>query len=95
MIRIPSWFPRGNVSADHAYEVATGFESLFGVVARNESGVIIEGHVSLTPETVEDSQQSSVFLVNAGLDELDNRDMMPRLASRAKGVAEHETERGL
>lgn len=73
VIRIPSWLPRGNVSVDHAYEVATGFERLFGVVARDETGVIIEGHVSLSPETVEDSQQSSVFLVNAGPDELDTR----------------------
>jgi hypothetical protein len=83
-----------NVSADHAYEVASGFEGLFGVVARNESGVVLEGHVSFSPEAVEDSQQASVFLVNAAPDELADRDMMPRLPSRAKAVAEHATERG-
>jgi len=92
---LPSWFPSGNVSADHAYEVASGFEGLFGVVARNESGVVIEGHVSLAAEAVEDNQQASVFLVKAAPDELDDRDMMPRLASRAKAMAEHETQRGL
>jgi hypothetical protein len=91
----PSWFPSVNISADHAYEVASEFESLFGVVARNESGVVIEGHVSLAPEAVEDYQQASVFIVNTAPDELDDCDMMPRLASRAKAVAEHETERDL
>jgi len=68
---------------------------LFGVVARNESGVVIEDHVLLSPEAIEDSQQASVFLVKAAPDELNDRDMMPRLASRANAVAERETERDL
>jgi hypothetical protein len=35
-------------------------------------------------------RQASVFLVNARPDELDDRDVMPRLASRTETVAEHE-----
>src|SRR5713226_1537859 len=52
---------RGDVGANHADEVASGFEGLFAVVVRDEAGVVIEGHVPLSPETVEDSQQAGVF----------------------------------
>ncbi|HMD42843.1 MAG TPA: hypothetical protein VKH45_07210 [Candidatus Acidoferrum sp.] len=68
---------------------------MFSVVARNESGVVIERYVPLSPEAIEDSQQATVSLVNAAPDKFDDRDMMSRLASRAKAMAEHETERGL
>ena len=63
-------FSCSDVGADNSYEIAGGFEGLFGVVVRNETGVVIEGHIPLSPETVEDGQQASVFLVNARPDEL-------------------------
>ena len=61
MVLLPkrkSWVPRSNVSADHAYEVASRFEGLFSVVPRNESGVVIERHVPLSPEAIEDQSAS-------------------------------------
>ncbi len=86
---IESRFSCSDVSADHIQVVAGSFEGLLGVMVRDESGVIIEGHVPLPPETVEDGQQAGVFLVNARPDEFYDRDVMPRLTSSAEGVAKH------
>src|SRR5450631_2726259 len=63
--RVPLWFSHVNVTTDHIQVVAGSFEGLFGVMVRDESGVIIQSHVPLPPETVEDNQEASVFLVNA------------------------------
>jgi len=57
-----SRFPSDNLSADHAYEVASGFEGLLGVVARNESGVVIEGRVSLTRRRSKTVSKPACFL---------------------------------
>jgi hypothetical protein len=47
----------GYVGAED-FEVAMGrFESLFGVVMRNESGVVVQSEVALPAEPVEDCQQ--------------------------------------
>ena len=42
----------GDVGADDIYEAAGGFEGLLCFVVRNESRVIIERHIPLSPETV-------------------------------------------
>ena len=62
---------------------------------RDEPNVAIEGPIPLSPETVEDGHQASMFLVNARPNKLDDRDVMPRLASRTETVAEYTSERFL
>jgi hypothetical protein len=89
-----SKFSRSDVDADDTQIVASGFERLLSVVVRNESGVVIKCHISLPPETVEDCQKASMFLVDARSDEINNRDVVSGLAPGAKAIAEHETERG-
>jgi len=61
-------------------------------MVRNESRVVIKGHISLPPETVENGQQTSMFFVDTRPNEINDRDMMPRLASRTKAMAEHEPQ---
>ena len=61
-------------------------------MVRNESRVVIKGHISLPPETVENGQQTSMFFVDTRPKEINDRDVMPRLASRTKAMAEHEPQ---
>src|SRR5204862_7539187 len=61
-------------------------------MVRNESRVVIKGHISLPPETVENGQQTSMFFVDTRPNEINDRDVMPRLASRTKAMAEHEPQ---
>ena len=61
-------------------------------MVRNESRVVIKGPISLPPETVENGQQTSMFFVDTRPNEINDRDMMPRLASRTKAMAEHEPQ---
>src|SRR5271157_84919 len=82
-----------DIGSDHVQVVAGGFESLLGIMVRNKSGVIIEGHIALPAETIKDSQQTSMFLVDARPHEIDDGDVVPRLASCTKSVAEHEPQR--
>lgn len=84
-----------NIGADDAQVFAGDFESLLGVMPRNETDVVIERHVPLASETVEDSQQASMSLVDPRLDELDDRDVMPWLAPRTKTMTKHKSKRGL
>jgi hypothetical protein len=51
---------------------------------RDKAGVFIKGHIPLPPETVEDSQKSRMFLVDAHPDEIDNRNVMSWLTSSAE-----------
>ena len=82
-----------NISLDHAQVVAGRFERLFGIMVRNEPGVIIKGYIAFPAETIKDDQQPSMFLVDARPHEIDNGDVVPRLASCTKSVAEHEPQR--
>jgi hypothetical protein len=56
-----SRFSRIDVSANHSNKLTRGFQRLFGVTARNKSSVVIECHVPLTPEPVEDGHQAGIF----------------------------------
>jgi hypothetical protein len=81
------------VRADNFYEIAGGFECLFGVVVRIESGDIMECRIPFPPETVEDGQQASMFFVNARPDKFADHNVMPRLALGTEPVAEYASER--
>jgi hypothetical protein len=83
---------RGDVGADDIYEVAGGFEGLLCFVTRNESCVVIESHIPLSPETVEDGEQASVLGVNSRPNEFDDCDVMAGLASCPEAVAEHKSQ---
>ncbi len=89
-----SRFSSIDVGADYCQIVASGFERLLSVVVRNESGFVIKRQISLPPETVEDYQQASMFLVDVRPDEINYHDVVSWLALGAEAVAEHETERG-
>jgi hypothetical protein len=43
-------------------------------MVRNESRVVIKGHISLPPETVENGQQTSMFFVDTRPNEINDRD---------------------
>jgi hypothetical protein len=79
-----------NVSSDHVQVVASGFESLLGIMARNKSGVIIQGCIALPAQTIKDNQQTGMFLADARPHEIDDSDVVPRLTSRTKSMTEHE-----
>jgi len=81
-----------NISPDHAQVVAGRFERLFGIMVRNEPGVIIKGYIAFPAETIKDDQQPSMFLVDARPHEIDDGDVVPRLASCTKSAAEHEPQ---
>jgi len=80
-------------SSDHVQVVAGGFERLFCVMMRNKSGVVIKGHIALPAETIKDSQQTGMFLVDTQPHKIDDGDVVPRLTSRTESVAEHEPQR--
>ena len=82
-----------DVSADYIQVVAGSLEGSLGFMVRNKSGVVIQGHIPLPSEAVKHGQQPSVFLVNAHLDKIDDRDVMSRLTSSSETMTEHETER--
>ncbi len=52
------------IASDHAQVFTGGFESLFSIMVRNKSGVIIKGGIALPTETIKDDQQTSMFLVD-------------------------------
>jgi len=49
---------------------------------RNKSGVFIKGHIALPAETIKDSQQTGMFLVDTRPHKIDDGNVMTRLASR-------------
>src|SRR5208337_177537 len=79
-----------DISADHVQVVAGGFECLLGIMVRNKPGVIIKRHIAFPTEAIKDSQQTGVFLVDAGPHKIDDGDVVPRLTSRTESMAEHE-----
>jgi len=83
------------VSANRIQVLPSGFDSLFGIVARHKSRVIIEGQIALPPETVEDRQQRGMLLVDVCSNEVDNCDVVSRLASSAETIAEHVAQGSL
>jgi hypothetical protein len=82
-----------DIRSDHIQVVAGGFESLFGIALRNKPSVVIEGQIALPAETIKNSQQTGMFLVDARLHKIDDGDVVPWLASCTESVAEHETQR--
>jgi hypothetical protein len=82
-----------NIGSDHSQVVARGFERLLGIMVRNKPGVIIKGHIALSAETIKDSQQTGMFLVDTRPHKIDDGDVVPRLASGTESVAEHEPQR--
>ena len=62
---------------------------------RNKPGVIVQSQIALASEAIQDCQQSGMFLVDAGPHKLDDSDMVSRLASGTKSMAEHEPKGGL
>ena len=91
--RLNSRLSSTDINSDHVQVVASGFESLLGIMVRHKSGVIIKGCIALPAETIKDDQQPSMFLVDARPHEIDNGDVVARLTSRAESMAEHEAER--
>jgi hypothetical protein len=87
-----SRFSCHDVGANDLYELAGGFEGLLGFVMRNESGVVIQSHIPLSAETVEDGQQASVLDVDSRPNEFDDGDVMAGLASCPEAVAEHKSQ---
>ena len=81
-----------DISSDHIQIVVGGFESLLGIMVRNKSGVIIKGHIALPAETIKDSEQTGMFLVDARTHEIDDGDVVTRLTPRSESVTEHEPE---
>jgi hypothetical protein len=67
---------------------------LLGIMVRNKPGVIIKGHIALPAETIKDSQQTGMFLVDMRTNKIDDGDVVARLASRSGSMAEHEPEGG-
>jgi len=59
---------------------------------RNKSGVFIKGHIALPAETIKDSQQTGMFLVDTRPHKIDDGNVMTRLASRTESMAKHERE---
>ena len=66
-----------DIRSDHIQVVAGGFESLFGIVLRNKPRVVIEGQIALPAETIKDSQQTGMFLVDTRLHKIDDGDVVP------------------
>lgn len=62
-------------------------------MVRNKSSIVIKRQIPFAPKPIEDGQQGSVFLVDARPHEVDDCDVVPRLAPGAKSIAEHESER--
>src|SRR5215831_17755218 len=85
-----SRFSRHEIGSDHAQVVSCCFQSLFGIAVRDKPGVVVKRQIALTPEAVEHGQKTRMFLVQARPYELDDGDVVPRLASGTKSVAEHE-----
>jgi hypothetical protein len=86
-------FASGEVGAKNL-EVAAGCgNGFFGVVVRNEAGVVVEGKISLPTETVEDGQQGSVLFVQTRPNEINDGDVVSRLTPGAEAMTEHECER--
>src|SRR5205814_1209768 len=69
-----------DISSDHVQVVTGGFERLLGIMVRNKSGVVIKGHIALPTETVEDDQQTGMFLVDTRPHKINDGDVVPRLA---------------
>lgn len=71
-----------DISSDDLQVVAGGLERLLGFMVRNKSRVIIKGCIALPAQAVKDHQQPSMFFVDARTHEIDDGDVMARLASR-------------
>ena len=69
-------------------------DGFFGVVLRNESGVVVERCIAFAAETIKDGQQSGVPLIEVLPDEVDNHNVMAWLTAGSQSVAEHEGQRG-
>jgi hypothetical protein len=91
-ISADSRFSGDDISPDHIQVIASGFECLFRVMARNKSGVIIKGHIALPAQTIKNNQETGIFLVDVRTHEIDDGDVVPRLTPRTKSVAKHEPE---
>src|SRR5262249_16563199 len=91
--RSTSWFSRHDVRTNDGQVVAGGFEGLFSIVVRNKSRIVIERQISFSPKSIQNGQQAGMFLVYALTDKFDDGDMMARLTTSTKAVAEHKTKR--
>lgn len=89
-----SGFPSSDVGADNVQVIVGRFERLFSVVMGYEAGVVIKRCISFPSETIEDGQQTNMFLIDARPNKFDNRDVVSWLTPGAIAIAEHETERG-
>ena len=81
-----------DISSDHIQVVACGFESLFGIVLRNKSRVVIEDQIALPAKTIKHCQQRGMLLVDTRPHKIDDGDVVTRLTSRTESMAEHEPE---
>jgi hypothetical protein len=77
---------------DNIDELAGVYEGLLGFVMRNESDVVIEGHVPLPAETVEDGQQAGVLGINSRPNKFDDGNVMAGSASWPDTVAKHKSQ---
>jgi hypothetical protein len=84
-----------DISWDHIQVVASGFERSLGIMVRNKSGVIIKSHIAFPAQAVKDDQQTGMFLIDARTHEVDDSDVVPRLAPRTQSVAKHEPSEAL
>jgi hypothetical protein len=68
-----SRLPSSDVGADNVQAILGRFERLFSVVMGYEAGVVIKRYISFPSETIEDGQQTSMFLIDARPNKFDNR----------------------
>ncbi len=77
---------------DNIDEFTGVYEGLLCFVMRNESDVVIEGHIPLSAETVEDGQQAGVLSINSRPNKFDDGNVMAGLASWPDAVTEHKSQ---
>ena len=61
-------------------------------VIRNKTCVVIETHIPLSAETVEDQEQFGMLGVNFAPNEFDDGDVMAWLAPCAEAMTEHKSQ---
>lgn len=84
--------PGRDIGSNHIQVVRCRFQRLLGIMVRNKSGVIVQCQIALAAKAIKDSQQTGMFLVDVRPHKLDDSDVVPRLASGAESMAEHERE---
>ena len=87
--------PCRDIGPDHAQILPCRFERFLGIVPRNKSSVVVKSYIALAPQAVKHCEQAGMPVTDMGPHEFDDGDVVPGLASRAKSMTEHKSQRCL